>query len=128
MSTLLRRRGFSGWLVLGIVVASLVFAMPWARPFGRSIAPELTRYAVIVATIVGLVHLVNAAVEGFGRRGGWNAAALPIVLGTSALLSAQAFLPAREESVPRLLPLIGAALFAIAAAVLQRRLREREEC
>jgi hypothetical protein len=61
-----------------------------------------------------------------GRRGGWNAAALPMVLGISALLVALSFLPGQAGMTPRLLPLIGASSFAVGAAALQRRARGRE--
>jgi hypothetical protein len=126
MSSSLERRAFGSWLLIGIVIASLAVATPWATPLRQSIGPELPRFVVIAATLVGMAQLVNGVVVGFGRRGGWNAAALPMVLGISALLVALSFLPGQAGMTPRLLPLIGASSFAVGAAALQRRARGRE--
>jgi hypothetical protein len=126
MTSSLERRAFGSWPLIGIVIASLAVATPWATPLRQSIGPELPRFVVIAATLVGMAQLVNGVVVGFGRRGGWNAAALPMVLGISALLVALSFLPGQAGMTPRLLPLIGASSFAVGAAALQRRARGRE--
>ena len=121
------RRPVGVWLLLIVVVASLAIATPWAASLRHSMRPQLPQFVVVVATLVGVIQLVMGAVQGFGRRGGWHAAALPMVLGASALLMALAFLPGEPGTVPRLLPIVGAASFALIAAVLQRRARERSE-
>ena len=121
-----KRVVLASWLLIGVVLASLAVATPWATPLRRSITPSLPRFVVITATLVGMAQLVQGIVVGFGRRGGWSAAALPMALGISALFLALSFLPGATEVTPRLLPLIGAMSFAVGAAALQRRARERE--
>ncbi|MBK5188435.1 MAG: hypothetical protein JJD97_09320 [Gemmatimonadaceae bacterium] len=127
MSRLPERRAFGVWLTLAIVVASVAMATPWAAPLRQSMRPQLPVLVVILATLSGVGQLAIGAVEGVGKRGGWNAAALPTALGISALLMALSFLPGAPGTVPRLLPIVGAACFAIGAAVLQRRARKRPE-
>ena len=126
MSSSQERRVLAGWILIGVVLVSLALATPWATPLRRSITPSVPRFVVITATLVGMAQLVQGIVAGFGRRGGRSAAALPIALGISALLMALSFLPGEAGATPRLLPLIGASSFAVGAAVLQRRTRERE--
>lgn len=120
------RGALASWLLIGVVLVSLAVATPGAIPLRQSITPSLPRFVVITATLVGMAQLVQGFVVGFGRRGGWSAAALPMALGLSALLMALSFLPGKAGESPRLLPLIGAASFAVGAAALQRRARERE--
>jgi hypothetical protein len=126
MSSSQQRGAVASWLLIGVVLVSLAIATPWATPLRRSIAPSLPRFVVITATLVGMAQLVQGIVLGFGRRGGWSAAALPMALGISALLMALSFLPGAAGVTPRLLPLTGAMSFAVGAAALQRRARERE--
>lgn len=126
MTSSQERGALASWLLIGVVLVSLAVATPWATPLRQSITPSLPRFVVITATLVGMAQLVQGIVVGFGRRGGWNAAALPMALGISALLVALSFLPGEAGMTPRLLPLIGASSFAVGAAALQRRARERE--
>jgi len=126
MTSSLERRAFGSWLLISIVIASLAVATPWAIPLRQSIGPELPRFVVTAATLVGMAQLVRGVVQGFGKRGGWNAAALPMALGISTLFVALSFLPGGAGMPPRLLPLIGASSFAVGAAALQRRARGRE--
>jgi hypothetical protein len=126
MTSSSERGALASWLLLGIVFASLAVATPWAAPLRQSMRPDLPPFVVIAATLVGMVQLVHGVAEGFGKRGGWNAAAIPMALGISALLVALSFLPGEAGMTPRLLPLIGASSFAVGAAALQRRARERE--
>jgi hypothetical protein len=126
MSSSQERRALASWILTGVVLVSLALATPWATPLRRVITPSVPRFVVIAATLVGMAQLVRGIVAGFGRRGGWSAAALPMALGISALLMALSFLPAAAGATPRLLPLIGAMSFAVGAAALQRRARERE--
>ena len=126
MTSSQERGAVASWLLIGVVLVSLAVATPWATPLRQSITPSLPRFVVITATLVGMAQLVHGLVVGFGRRGGWSADALPMALGISALLMALSFLPGEAGVTPRLLPLIGAAAFAVGAAALQRRARERE--
>ncbi|HLB08807.1 MAG TPA: hypothetical protein VK617_04710 [Gemmatimonadaceae bacterium] len=126
MTSSQERGAVASWLLIGVVLVSLAVATPWATPLRQSITPSLPRFVVITATLVGMAQLVHGLVVGFGRRGGWSAAALPMALGISALLMALSFLPGEAGVTPRLLPLIGAAAFAVGAAAMQRRARERE--
>src|SRR6476469_9739488 len=112
--------------LIGVVLASLAIATPWGTALRHSIAPALPRLVVIAATLVGVAELVSGAVAGLGRRGGRYAAALPMTLGISALLVALSFLPGEPGTTPRLLPLLGAAFFAVGAAALQRRAHDQE--
>jgi hypothetical protein len=114
-------------LMLIIALASLAFATPWAANVRQLIRPQLPLFVVALATITGVGQLVTSVVEGLGKRGGWSAAALPLALGISAVCMALSFLPGVPGTVPRLLPILGAAFFAVTAAVLQRRMRERSE-
>jgi hypothetical protein len=126
MTSSQERGALARWFFIGVVLVSLAVATPWATPLRQSITPSLPRFVVITATLVGMAQLVQGIVIGFGRRGGRSAAALPMALGISALLMALSFLPGEAGVTPRLLPLIGAASFAVGAAALQRRARERE--
>ena len=126
MTSSQERGPLASWLLIGIVLVSLAVATPWATPLRQSITPSLPRFVVITATLVGMAQLVQGIVVGFGRRGGWSTAALPMALGISALLMALSFLPGEAGVAPRLLPLIGASSFAVGAAALQRRARERD--
>jgi hypothetical protein len=119
------RRSLLVALMLITALASVAFAAPWAAHVRQSIRPQLPLFVVVLATITGVAQLVMGVVEGLGKRGGWSAAALPIVLGISAMCMALSFLPSAPGTVPRLLPILGAAFFAVTAAVLQRRTRER---
>ena len=121
------RQSLAVWILLLVVFASLAFATPWAAHFRQSVGPQLPLFVVILATLTGVGQLVVGAVAGLGKHGGWNAAVLPIMLGLSASCMALSFLPGAPGTVPRLLPIIGAAFFALIAAVLQRRARERLE-
>jgi len=114
-------------LMLITALASVAFAAPWAVNVRQSIRPQLSLFVVVLATITGVGQLVTGVVEGLGTRGGWSAAALPIALGTSAMCMALSFLPGAPGTVPRLFPILGAALFAVTAAVLRRRTRERSD-
>ncbi|HEY2340110.1 MAG TPA: hypothetical protein VGH75_06260 [Steroidobacteraceae bacterium] len=120
------RGALASRLLIGVALVSLAVATPWATPLRQSIAPVLPRFVVIAATLVGMAQLVRGIVAGFGRCGGWSDAALPMALGISSLLVALSFLPVEAGGAPRLLPLIGASSFAVGAAALQRRARERE--
>jgi len=108
-------------------LASVAFAAPWAAHVRQSIRPQLPLFVVVLAALTGVAQLVTGVVEGLGKRGGWNAAALPTTLGISAMFMALSFLPGTPGTVPRLIPILGAVLFAVAAAVLQRRMRERSD-
>lgn len=127
MSRLPARRSLLVAPMLIIALASVAFAAPWAANVRQSIRPQLPLFVVVLATITGVGQLVMGVVEGLGKRGGWSAAALPIALGMSAMCMALAYVPAPPGTVPRLFPILGAALFAVTAAVLQRRTRERSE-
>lgn len=121
------RRWVALWLLLFVVLASFVLATPWGEPARRTMRPWLPRVVVIVATISGIGQLVTSLVAGVVRRGGWRAAQLPLLLGISALFMALAFFPTPPATVPRTPAIVGAALCALAAAVLQRRARKRAE-
>ena len=108
-----------------VALSALALAGPWAAPFRRAIRPRLPAFVVILAGISAVGHLVSALIAGFSARGAWRAAALPLSLGVSALCMALAFLPGAQGGGPRLLPIVGAALFALVAAVSQRRARAR---
>lgn len=131
MRTFCSRRASLGAMVMLTVVACIALATPWAEPFRRAIRPGLPMFVVVLATVsavgqlvVGTVQLVSKPVSKSER---WRAAALPLSLGASALCMALAFLPHPERSSLHLFPLFGAALFAVAAAALQRRARERSD-
>ncbi len=126
MTSSQERRALASWLLIGVILVSLALATSWATPLRRLILPSVPRFVVIAATLVGMAQLVQGIVVGFGRRGGWSAAALPMALGISALLMALSFLPGDAGATPRLLPLIGAMLFAVGAGALQHRASERE--
>ncbi len=118
-------------MVMLTVVACTALATTWAEPFRRAIRPGLPLFVVVLATVsavgqlvVGTVQLVSKPISTSER---WRAAALPLSLGASALSMVLAFLPYPERSVMHLFPLLGAALFAVAAAALQRRARERSD-
>lgn len=121
------RRSLFVALMLMAALASVAFAAPLAANVRQSIRPQLPLLVVVLATITGVGQLVTGVVEGLGKRGGWSAAALPIALGISATCMALSFLPGAPGTVPRLLPILCAAFFAVTAAVLQRRARERSE-
>lgn len=121
------RRSLLVALMLITAFASVAFAAPWAANVRQSIRPQLPLFVVVLAAITGVGQLVLGVVEGLGKRGGWSAAALPMALGISAMCMALSFLPGAPGTVPRLVPILGAALFAVAAAALQRRTRERSE-
>ena len=108
-----------------IALASLALATSWAEPFWRVIRPQLPSFVVILASVSVIVQLLVALVEGLSKRGAWRSAALPLSLGVSALCMALAFLPGAPGATPRLVPIAGAALFALTAAALQRRTRAR---
>lgn len=118
-------------MVMLTVVACVALATPWAEPFRRAIRPGLPMFVVVLATVsaigqlvAGAVHLVSKSVSRSERR---RAAALPLSLGASALCMVLAFLPHPERSALHFVPFTGAALFAVAAAALQRRARERSD-
>jgi hypothetical protein len=121
------RRSLFVALMLITALASVAVASPWAAHVRQSIRPQLPLFVVVLAALTGVAQLVTGVVEGLGSRGGWSAAALPIALGISAMCMALSFLPGAPGTVPRLFPILGAASFAVAAAVLQRRTRERSE-
>jgi len=108
-----------------VALSALALAAPWAEPFRRAIRPQLPSFVVILASISAVVQFVVGIVEGVSKGGAWRSAVLPLSLGVSALCMALAFLPAAPGATPRLVPIVGAALFALTAAALQRRARAR---
>jgi hypothetical protein len=114
-------------MLSGIAVAVIAFATPWAEPFRRAIRPQLPTYVVVLAVLSLAAQLVAALVQGLANRGSWRSITISLSLAASALFMALAFLPGGAEHVPRLIPLLGAALFAVTAAALQRRARARPE-
>lgn len=118
-------------MVMLTVVACVALASPWAEPFRRAIRPGLPMFVVILATVSAVGQLVAGTVQlvskPVSRSERWRAAALPLSLGASALCMVLAFLPHPERSSLHFVPLTGAALFAVAAAALQRRARERSD-
>ena len=109
------------------VTVCTVFATPWAAPFRRELRPELPIIVILLAAISAVAQLVIGTVQLFSRSAWRRAAALPFSLGASALCMALAFLSRTRYDPPRLVPLIGAAVFAVTAAALHRRARERSE-
>lgn len=127
MKTSASRRSLLIAVMTLIAVSALALATPWAEPFRRAIRPRLPLYVVVLASFSAIAQLVMGVVQALSRRGAWRTAALPLSLGSSALCMALAFLPNAPARLPRLFPIVGAALFAITAAALQRRARERSE-
>lgn len=123
----LERRSIGTALMLIVVVACLAFATPWAAGLRQAVRPQLPILVVVLSTLAGVWQLGAGLVEGFAARGRWGSAAVPIALGLSALCAALSFLPGPPGTVPRLIPILAAAFFALAAALLQRRARERSE-
>ncbi|MEO8881693.1 MAG: hypothetical protein ABI446_14975 [Gemmatimonadaceae bacterium] len=131
MRAFFSRRASLGVMVTLTVVACMALATPWAQPFRRAIRPGLPLFVIVLAAVsavgqlvVGAVQLVSKPVSASER---WRAAALPLSLGASALCMVLAFLPHPQRSLLHLFPLLGAALFAVAAAALQRRARARSD-
>jgi hypothetical protein len=91
----------------------------------QTIGPQLPVVVIVLGTLAGVWQLVTGIVVAVGNGGASSSAAIPLSLGVSALLTALAFLPPAPHAAPRLLPVVGAALFAIVAAMLQRRARVR---
>jgi hypothetical protein len=110
------------WLV---IVVSLALLTPWGIAHRRELQPGFALVAIICGTLSGAMFLVNALLTLFSKRGGWKAAALPFCSAVSSLLLALTFLWAGNDSTAQSYTLGGAALFMIAAAVLQQRVRER---
>lgn len=125
MRSLTHRRTLLIAVLALIALSALALAAPWAAPFRRAIRPQLTAVVVTLAGVSAVGHLVSALMAGLSKRGAWRSAALPLSLGVSALCMALAFLPGAPDGGPRLLPIVGAALSALVAAVLQRRGRAR---
>jgi hypothetical protein len=112
------------WLA---IVLSLALLTPWGIAHRHALQPRFVLVAVVCCTLSGAAFLVNGVVTIFSKRGGWKAAALPFCYAASSLLVAVTFLWAGHDPAAQNYTLGGAALFMIAAAVLQQRARERSE-
>jgi peptidoglycan/LPS O-acetylase OafA/YrhL len=127
MSGFVTRRSIAIVILLIVTAASLALATPWAAPVRHSIGPHLPTYVIVLATISGVWHLVSGIASAVAQHGARSSAVVTLLLSGSAICMALAFLPSASQRVPQLLPLIGAALLAVAAAALQRRARVRSE-
>lgn len=125
MKSSAHRRSLLVAMLALIALSALALAVPWAAPLRRAIRPQLPSFVVILASVSAVVQLVVGLVEGLSKGGVWRSAALPLSLGVSALCTALAFLPGALGATPRLVPIVGAALFALTAAALQGRARAR---
>lgn len=110
------------WLV---IVVSLALLTPWGIAHRQALQPRLALVAIVCGTLSGAIFLVTGLLTAFSKRGGWNAAALPFCFAVSSLLLALTFLWTGDSSAAQNYTLGGAALFMIAAVVLQQRARER---
>ncbi|MDQ2766201.1 MAG: hypothetical protein M3Y30_03495 [Gemmatimonadota bacterium] len=121
------RRSVGTALMLIVIVASVAFATPWASGLRQALRPQLPIFVVVISTLTGVWQLGSGLVAGLagGRRR--RDAGVSIALGLSALCAALSFLPGPHGTVPRLIPILFAAAFAGAAAVLQRRAQEHSE-
>ncbi len=111
-------------ILLAVALASVALALPAAASVRLEIGPQLPIVVVVLGTLTGAWQLVSGIVAAMRNGGVGSAAAVPLSLGVSAICMALAFLPPTPNSAPRLLPSLGAAVFAVTAAVLQRRARE----
>jgi hypothetical protein len=114
----------NGLIWLAIVV-SLALLTPWGIAQRHSLQPRFALVAVVCGTLAGAAFLVSGVVTIFSERGGWKAAVLPFCFSISCFLVAVTFLWRGNDSAAQSYTLGGAALFMIAAAVLQQRARER---
>jgi hypothetical protein len=121
MSRTPRRHSFVIASILVVTVASVALALPAAASVRQAIGPQLPLVVVVLGTLTGVWQLVTGVVAAVRNGGIGASAAVPLSLGVSACCMALAFLPPAPHSAPRLLPVFGAAFFAIAAAALQRR-------
>jgi len=112
------------WLV---IVLSLALLTPWGIAQRHMLQPRLALVSVVLSTLAGAAFLVNAVLTVFSKRGGWRAAALPSCFAVSLFLLANTFVWGAKSSSAQSYTLGGAAVFMIAAAVLQHRARERSE-
>jgi hypothetical protein len=120
-----RRQSIAIAIFFIVILASLALAVPAAASVRQTIGPQLPVVVIVLGTLAGVWQLVTGIVVAVGNGGVSSSAAIPLALGVSALLTALAFLPPAPHAAPRLLPVVGAALFAIVAAMLQRRARVR---
>jgi peptidoglycan/LPS O-acetylase OafA/YrhL len=112
------------WLV---IVVSLALLTPWGIAHRQSLQPKFALVAIVFGTLSSAAFLVNGVITVFSRSGGWRAAVLPFCFAISCLLLTITFLWAGANPAAQNITLAGAALFMIAAAVLQHRARERSD-
>ena len=110
------------WFVILATIFAVVFWQHSGIPFPER---QLSILIVVLGTAAGAMNLYRGILLGFSKRGGWGAAAVPLLWsGVMLILSYNALASPgeREHGVP--LSLLAAAL-AIAASVLSQRHGER---
>lgn len=127
MSSATRRQTLVISSILVVTVASIALTLPAATAVRQAIHPLLPIVVIVFGTLAGVWQLVTGIISAVvnGGMGVTNAVALS--LGVSALFMALAFLPSRLDFAPHLYAVVGAAIFAVAAGVLQRRARMRSQ-
>lgn len=127
MSIAPRRQAFVIGSVLAVTVAALALALPVGASARQAITPLLPVIVIVFGTLTGAWELVTGIIATVAHGSVDVSAAVALLLGVSAICMALAFLPPAPHMAPRLLPIIGAAIFAVAAAALQHRARVRSQ-
>lgn len=127
MSSVARRQTLVVISILVITVASIALAFPAATTLRQAINPLLPIIVIVFGTLAGVWQLVTGIISAMANGGVGVVNAVALSLGVSALFMALAFLPSRLDAAPHLYAVVGAAIFAVAAAVLQRRARMRSQ-
>jgi|SRR5665213_2548526 len=127
MSSARGRQTFVIGTTLAIVMASIALALPAGASMRHAISPQLPLIVLVSGTLIGAWQLVTGIIGAIANGGVRASDAVPLSLGVSALFMALACLPSDRDAVPHLYAVVGAAIFAVAAAVLQRRSGVRPE-
>lgn len=127
MSSVSRRQTLVVISILVVTVASIALAFPAATALRQAINPLLPIIVIVFGTLAGAWQLVTGIIGAIANGGVRASDAVPLSLGVSALFMALACLPSGRDAVPHLYAVVGAAIFAVAAAVLQRRSGVRSE-
>lgn len=114
-------------ITLVVTVAGIALTLPGGTSVRQALTPQLPMIVLTLGTVTGVWQLVTGIIAAVAHRRVDTEAAAALLLGASAICLSWAFLPPAPHVAPQLLPLIGSALFAAAAAALPHVARAWQE-
>jgi hypothetical protein len=125
MPRIARRRLLEIALILLVLVVSLALLTPWGLSHRRALEPKLALAAIVLGSLSCAGFVVSGLSAALSGRADLRTIVISFCIAASSFLLVATFVWAAQASTAQTVTLVGAAVFMIAAAVLQLRARGR---